>query len=214
MVTNIILGYDCRVASNDKSSTELWPADRRKQYLIRPEIELPMAVDRTVWPSLFYFGSEWRSGNIPTILIEPTDFHQQSLRLWKSLTELQKTIGSESGMLRPHSVICFTIERPDLPPNDDWWKMAFEEPTEPSILDSTWTLLGFDVGDKYFTSGLSNCGYQAEAMEAARRTWGGAINGNGLFSQFEAAQQFRHFVGKQISSHTPFYVFGIYRIPR
>jgi hypothetical protein len=211
-----ILGYDCRPVQNDENLAGLWTDRRRQKYLLNQDVHFPLSVDRVVWPSLFHFESEAaEKKTFPLIHIKPADFHQQGLRLWKSLSGLQETI-KRSENVAPHaySVICITLEDSNLIQNDERWEMVFEEPTEPSTLDATWELLGYDVGDKYFTSGLSNCGYEAKMIETARREWGLTVNSDGLFLEIAVARRFKDFVEQRVPSHAPFYIFGIYRVPK
>ena len=210
-----ILGYDCRPDLNNEALARLWTDQRRREYLLNQEVRFPLSVDRMVWPSLFNFDGGVRENKIfPLIRIRPDDFHQQGLRLWKSLLELQETIKHSDTVTFPTcSVISIIVEDSDLIQNDEWWQMAFQEPTVPSRLGGTWEFLGYDIGDKYLTSGLSHCGLKAEMMETAQKEWGGAVNSNGLFLEITVTQQFRDFIERRVPSHAPFYIFGIYRVP-
>ncbi len=78
--------------------------------------------------------------------------------------------------------------------------------------DETWTLLGYDVADSGFTSGLSNCGYRPDIddVESLRRDWGPKLNERGLFDALEHADEFRRVSDARIPEHAPFFVFALY----
>jgi hypothetical protein len=46
----IVLGFDVRKPIAHQKI--LWTDERRSKFLIRPEVQFPLAVDRDVWPAL------------------------------------------------------------------------------------------------------------------------------------------------------------------
>ena len=89
--------------------------------------------------------------------------------------------------------------------------MAFDELVHPAELDDKWKLKGYDIADKFFVSGLSNCGYVTEDIQQLRARWQNGINGNGLFKSIALAKEFKEYTNSRIASHAPFYIFGLYQ---
>jgi|SRR5580658_2687505 hypothetical protein len=71
-------------------------------------------------------------------------------------------------------------------------------------------LLGYDVADHHFTSGLSGCSYTEEETRTLRPTWGRHLNRFHLFEQVDVAAQFKTLTDLRVREHAPFIVFGIY----
>ncbi len=79
--------------------------------------------------------------------------------------------------------------------------------------NEAWILLGYDVADSGFTSGLSNCGYRPDLddVEGLRRDWAPRLNAGGLFDDLEHAIAFRALSDGRIPEHAPFYVYALYK---
>jgi hypothetical protein len=84
--------------------------------------------------------------------------------------------------------------------------------TTPAVPDSSWILLGYDIADIWFVSGLSNCGYEANERQALSDQFGQHLNQHHLFADFSQANQFRLISNRRIPEHAPFYVFGLYLV--
>ena len=83
----------------------------------------------------------------------------------------------------------------------------------PATVSHTWELLGYDVSDEWMLSGLSNCGYGEEA-ESLRPLWAPHLNEHHLFDDFEKAAEFEALTDARVEEHAPFFVYGIYSIPK
>lgn len=207
-----ILGFDFRIGQGDKSLNEHWPEQRRSQYLLRSDVSASFSVDTTVWPSLFDFDNRQSNAFVCPTPANENYFHHEGLRLWANLPEMQRTVEANHHLPKTGCIACFTLEYDDSTMSEERWRMAFEEPTVPFSVDPQWELKGYDVADLFFTSGLSNCGYNAEEIEQAREVWRHSINANGLFSSVGEARRFKEYSDKRVHSHAPFYIFGIYKI--
>ena len=71
-------------------------------------------------------------------------------------------------------------------------------------------LLGYDIADDVFLSGLSNCGYTDEEKTELRSTWVGRLNRFHLFDQVDVASEFKALTEARVPEHGPFFVFGLY----
>lgn len=78
--------------------------------------------------------------------------------------------------------------------------------------DSNWTLLGYDVADDGFISGLSNCGYEPVEKRRWQAEWNPEINQHGLISNASEALKFKLQADKRVVEHSPFFVFGLYLV--
>jgi hypothetical protein len=205
-----VLGFDLRIGEGEKARRELWPEQRRNQFLLRSGVSAPFSIDTNVWPSLFYVeNSPLNAIAFPTPATE-SSFHQQGLRLWSNLPEMKAAISDAAHTPIIGSVACFTLEGEESSISEERWRMAFQEPTVPTELGAEWKLRVYDVADVFFTSSLSNCGYNAEDLDRARPVWRDFLNTDGLFTSAAEARRFKEFSDKRIYSHAPFYVFGIY----
>lgn len=69
-------------------------------------------------------------------------------------------------------------------------------------------LLGFDVADAGFWSGLSNCGYTTEELARLRPEWSKRINDFGLLQSGGDALTFREVSDRRVPEHAPFWVYS------
>ncbi len=86
----------------------------------------------------------------------------------------------------------------------------FVERMTPPKLDDGWTLLGLDVADAGFISGLSNCGYDASELALLRAEWAPALNAHHLFTDADRAFAFRELTSRRVPEHAPFFVYALY----
>jgi len=211
-VNSIILGFDVRVAQCDPLHAKRWTKSRREKYLLRTDVPFPLSVDREVWPSLFSFENGPRNQHLAPIHVVPLDFHQQGLRLWANLSDMQNSIVAGGRATNDGLAVCIALEAKGPQLTEDRWQMAFEERTCPPNLDPRWRFMGCDVADRYFTSGLSNCACGPEKMERLRVTCGSDINVNGLFTTVHAAARFKKYADELFPAHAPFFVFGLHQV--
>jgi hypothetical protein len=99
--------------------------------------------------------------------------------------------------------ITVVVTDPDSPLAVRWRRPALPKGVQP-------VLLGYDVADVHFTSGLSNCGYLGEEREWLRSKWGRDLNEHHLFRESTRALEFVAVTDKRVPEHAPFLVFGVY----
>jgi hypothetical protein len=175
-VRSRLLGFDVRQAPGAR-----WSADRRAQFLLRPELMAPLSVDEGVWPSAVPETTSWRGG---------------PQNLWSHLASLPRAEWTLAV-----AQVCF--EGTPSPFTTD--------ETTPTQLDESWTLLGYDVADTWLLSGLSNCGYHTDEVAPLRGTWGPRLNDHHLFGQLDDARAFAALSGRRVSAHAPFFVFALWK---
>jgi hypothetical protein len=197
----ILLGFDWRqgvevVAAN-------WDAKRREDFLFRIDATQPLSTDTIVWPAVL--DSESRPG----VCVGHQD-------LWSDLQCLRACSQALGIQLPDHgSLIAVTLHLSESDKVE--WELgkSADPPTTPSVRDESWSLVGYDVSDRWLLSGLSNCGFvpSQDDKEALRRQWSGKLNQHHLFTHLENATQFRQLSNRRAAEHGPFFVFGIWFIP-
>src|SRR6266511_2677573 len=167
-----LLGFDIKLDGKEFGAAQ-WNEQRRRMYLLRPEIEWPMSVDRTVWPSIFnqayYDASTKRSISFLAVGPDPEMFNY--LDLWANLAEME-TWYSRHGAGQSISVmpVAISVFPETVQGSGGIW------PKADTPLPSSAKLIGFDVADFNLTSALSNCSYTEQEAEVLRAKWRDRIN--------------------------------------
>jgi hypothetical protein len=189
----LLLGFDGRVEGN----SDTWDAKRREQFLLRTDVVQPFSTDTTVWPSA-----------IDADLRPRTCIGHQTL--WNDLEHLQSF---SAPLVTEHSwLIAVTVKLANEPKEElDWWKLEVPIAT-PAELSEAWSLLGYDVSDRWLLSGLSNSGFLTgiDDVNSLRASWSRRLNEHHLFYAPEDAYEFRDLSNLRIAEHSPFFVFGIW----
>lgn len=194
METLIVLGFDVR----RPIAQQIWTDERRSKFLIRPEVPLPVSVDRDVWPAL---------------ALNPDDSYP--LFLWGSVSEI---LAAFPEVRRSESDSPLIVEIAAVAAGQEsstyWERIIFGRLNleEDAVLTITAECLGYDVADRYLVSGLSNCMLFPEELAVVRKDWSEAINISGLFGEVEVAKAFRAVCDRLIPEHAPFEVYRIRRI--
>jgi hypothetical protein len=206
-----VLGFSSRL--NPLVRNSHWDDQRRNLYLIRPDIAVPLSVDLLVWPSL-PDPSDGDSNEDSDETLSGGDFHDQALHLATNLARIKQLTRTtnNSGTSGMAKLICVTLLGEEVVAHDHWWAMAFAEAVAPDKIDPAWTFVGYDIADRYLTSGLSNCGYSLSEIERVRVEWKDEVNEFGLLKSVNPALRFREFTDKRVTQHAPFYIFGVYLI--
>lgn len=195
------MGYDARDCID---FAEHWPEERRNDFLYRLDVRKVLSVDTTVWPSLF--------ADLP----EPLPAHLRSLApcgLWAEERALRKAVAGRGSVptVRTIRVTLAWDGAETRHPAGGQLAHIVEAPGQ----DGEWQFLGFDVGDAYLLSALSNCGFLSghDHAEALRREWAPQLNEFHLFPELSAASAFRRFSDVRLASdHAPTFVYGIHML--
>jgi hypothetical protein len=197
-VEEVLLGFDARRAVGGNSAD--WDADRRENFLIRTDATRPLSTDQIVWPPVFE--GDPRPASCAG--------HQT---LWNDLECLRlHAPSSDQESSEPYCLVAVTVHPGDGDEGErDYWRSQ-APPSTPPARDAAWSLLGYDVSDRWLLSGLSNCGFlpAAEDVQAIRRRWSGKLNKHHLFDAPADAFDFRELADKRAEEHSPFFVFGIW----
>jgi len=190
-VEEALLGFDAR-----EVSLPPWDASRRDLYLLRRDVQKPLSVDSTVWPSLFPVDlPEWRGPN---------------QGLWDDLSRLRASLGQRSSQAHWTvavswvSIDGFSKPSPSAGP--------YREPMTPPAIDPAWRRLGFDVADAGLTSGLTNCGYLQTEVAGLRASWASDLNEHHLFTDVAKAFAFRDLTDRRVPEHAPFFAYALWLV--
>jgi hypothetical protein len=199
----LLLGFDAREMWLDVA--EDWPEERKRHFLLRQDIVKPLSTDIYVWRSVF---------DVEQTLHRPP-WTGPIQELWEDLATLQAYLDTAwSARTLPSWIIAVTLqeevcEREDL---QEWYDRVSN--FIPSLRDPAWVFLGYDVSDKWLTSGLSNCSTTETEMEILRNTYASALNEHHLFDALKPAVDFMHGSDERVREHAPFFVFGLWLIKK
>jgi hypothetical protein len=203
-----LLGFDAR-ESDEELAREPLAYDVRQQILLRPEIQRPLSIDRHIWPTHFLYHPRIRhlvAARQPPLIDADPDC---AGGLWLSLEHMQRRLSEHARRAIPIAVELFApaeITVAEFPSS-----LIYSEPN-PSSVPAGSLLLGYDVADAGFLSGLANCGYSKEEAEALRPGWAGKINDFGLLRSQEDALAVVELSNGRVPEHAPFWVSGLYRV--
>jgi hypothetical protein len=218
-VNRWLLRFDVRVAK-ERYVSRRWDANARAQYLLRPDTEWPLSVDRLVWPSVFYpanfKGSDWESYSTIEVdpAIEGTDYWLDLARM-RTHYELHRALAPGGAFVAIELLsekeadgpsILYTIA-------GDIQYGVWLDPTIPDRPPDGSRLLGYDVADAGRISGLTNCEYTKEETRDLPPVWASRLNSFGLFAALEDAVTFRQRCDERIPEHAPFWVYALWRLP-
>ncbi len=206
--THLVLGYDAREMYLPASAN--WTTQRRREFLLRSNVDKPLSTDGLVWPSIFDTGeapgltpSERKSCGLDGLPLPV--WIGPNRPLWEDIEALKwDALRADSGH-RPFWLVAISLD-------GDNETERYSAPLARISHPPNWTFLGFDVADSGLLSGLSNCGYDPAELEEMRLTWEPSLNQFHLFNAFAAASAFRELTNKRVPEHAPFFVFGLWRI--
>src|SRR4051794_33275077 len=137
------IGYDLR-----EFDASLPPSNYDAIYLLRHLGAWPWTIDRMVWPSVQKVG-DVHTHPATDLMYSPELFAKipEGIKGTRVAFEFCGSINDASG--------------------DGYWNWCGEGIT-PVPREAGWVLSGFDIADRNFTSGLSNCGYDPEEIAELR----------------------------------------------
>jgi hypothetical protein len=190
----VLLGFDAREVSSPPRD---WDAARREEYLLRPEVERPLSVDTLVWPSVF--------GEIVDL-----GWTGPVQGLWEDLGRMDQRLQTLPETAGWRIAVAWV---PENDPRRSSEPANVPKSTTPNELGDEWSILGFDVADRWLLSGLANCWYEPSERTAFRRDWAGELNEHHLFHSAATARAFRDATDARVQEHAPFFVYCLLKIP-
>jgi len=197
----LLLGFDAREMWIKYNTA--WPQERRNLYLLRTDIDKPLSTDPIVWPSIL---NPDFSREIPSYV--------GHLDLAANLQHLRTYLISHGDKVKvPYWMIGISVllSEMTLEERHAWNERAV--PTIPQVPEESWSLLGYDVSDTYFLSGLSNCGY-SDGNERGRlaRQYAEHLNKYHLLTTLTSATELRVFNNARVVEHAPFFIYCLFKI--
>lgn len=196
-----------------------WNATARAQFLLRPDIEWPLSVDRLAWPSVFYSSiprPSWESSSTIHVDLESEglDFRLDLDRM-RRCYEAHRALAPDGVFVAVELLSEQESEGPSLLYMLDGNIQCgvWLEPTTPDRLPDGSTLLGYDVADPARFSGLNDCGYTEQEIRDLAPVWAPRLNAFGLFATLEDAVAFRPVCDARVPEHAPFWVYALWRLP-
>jgi len=116
--------------------------------------------------------------------------------------------------INEHHIILITlVPYKAIPEGSHWWAVLSGPNYEGLIVNrnNLSNLIGYDVADNYFLSSIFNCGL-AKMSANEKDLWLGYLNDSGLFTDLSKAIEFSNRSNELVAEHSPFNVFGIYKI--
>ncbi len=157
---------------------------------------------------------DWWPDRPPTIVAEPVNRRYDTfMDLWPELDEMlvvfqEKASTGACGVPVALEMVGDTQPESDTAP---WPSFDTEVPIQTRPAD--WILLGYDVCDFGWISGLSNCGTASGEMQQLSRDWRDRLNEFGLFLSAADAREYCAVTDRRVPEHAPFCAFALYRAP-
>ena len=195
----MLLGFDAREMWRNFNAE--WNDERKREYLLRTDIIRVFSIDSKVWPCIFQLEGSADGTDEP-------EYRYVS----ENLAEIRRVAGGIMRKInRSYSIIAIALMTETCSESEmAEWRKEYPE-TEPLDVNPRWKFLGYDISDRFFLSGLSNCGYGEDRL-ALQREWECCINEHHLVSDIESANKFKIMTDERVKEHAPFYVFGIWLV--
>lgn len=214
-----LVRFDVRL-SKDAYVGAFWDEKHRSEFLLRPELEWPLSVDPLVWPSVFYSQIVRDATKLPygDIEVDPQVDHGM---YWLNL-EAMRTHYEANRQARTSGVfvaIELFSERSlaeDIIPYEEAGGIQCAlvlGRANPDECPAGSELLGYDLADGSWISGLNNCGYTSDEKRKLGHVWASRLNSFGLLKTLDDAVEFRKVCDIRVPEHSPFWIYGISRLP-
>ncbi|MBF0548856.1 MAG: hypothetical protein HQM08_30835 [Candidatus Riflebacteria bacterium] len=208
-----LLGFDIRRPLYSWVEN-FWNKERREKYLINPQTPHPLSVDTCVWPSIFLQSDKEAIFPKPVtkISVETKDFRLNNLRLWSDIENMTSFFKKFNDLGLHGKSVGFTVFSDTPFEEDDYFSAVLEPRLKFGDISKSWKLLGYDIADRYFLSGLSNCGFDDAEKKQLSFDWKPKLNEFGLFSDILDASCFKKLTNSRVAEHSPFFIYSLYDI--
>jgi len=196
----LLLGFQLRIVPE---KLERWDAERRKTYLLREEIEIPLSVDKAVWPLI---------NARPSLAELFIDYSTQPQAAPNGLGVYAVTASAIPRLVSYYDDgFLIGITATDEAAYSLQSRHHIQNVQPITLLsEQGWRCSGYDVADSWLCSGLLNCGYSESDKFKLSNHFGSDLNKSGLFQSIEMAASFCTESNKRVPEHAPFFVYGIW----
>lgn len=195
----ILLGFQLRV---DRGQVPPWASERRAKYLLIESAPAPLSVDTAVWPLSTNQALQSRILEDYSADASSAPNGLSVYRLQVALELLDRVEGSD-----PLAITASKAAADDL---RMLHKIENAGHTVADLAARGWRRIGYDVADRWLTSGLMNCGYNVGEKPALVSRFGGLLNDNHLFREASDAIVFSTQCDTRVAEHAPFFVYGLW----
>ena len=157
-----------------------WSVEDRSQFLVKSDIISPLSIDPRIWP---------RSQASPN----------ESKDIFSGLYQKSVSVDSNEVLIFISIVEAYFVRFSEF----GFCGQGIQRDLKAEII-------GYDVSDPYYYSGISNFDLGLDFDEKC--SWASRINDQGLFSNSSHAVEFASLLNGLASEHSPFFVFGLYRV--
>ncbi len=202
-ITHLLIGFDARQLRLPVANW--WPRGPKHMHVLNIDADRPKTIDTVLWTPLFEVSSNFS---------RPQSFATLG-KFWADLELLEETVTEQDPRREwAHTIVAFTLDIGSCPSAETLseWETSFDRPPDPSVLKDSWKLMGFDVANAGFYSGLCSTGFhlQDENVEVLMKTWGPKINPDHLFDRNEDAREYIQLATRREKNRAPFFVFGVW----
>lgn len=225
-----LLGFDAREMWLDHDS--LWPQKRRDVFLLKRDVEKPLSIDPTVWPSVFCIDANHEQGHRLKSMKRKREYQ---IEHWNAVFKQAKLL-SKPSWTGPR-IVWDNLQRLKDHLHSAWgerwkpcWIVGFTEVvdiTDPEVIEEyshydivpdqlhqDWEFLGYDVADFYGTSFITNAGYLESEFKSLHRRWAPHLNNHHLFAEQKEALGYVAVAYERDRQHGPFSAYGLYLIQK
>jgi len=180
-------------------------------------VERPLSVDGLAWPSVFCLKGLDQLSDSP-IEIDPDVVGGdpwRDLDLLRACYDAHRELAPDGVFIAVELLSEKEAEAQTLPyALPDGIEAAVSlEPTNPDRLPEGSTLLGYDIADAGWISGLVNTEYAEQDIRALAPRWAARLNSFGLVDRLDDAVAFREVCDARMPGQGPFWIYALWRLP-
>jgi hypothetical protein len=217
--TQTIIGFDARIDWTTAQSDVLVS---KRLAEIRPRLHssFPCSTDVLIWPTVFETEEaiELTASQRQGLLLEgriPPKWIGPNRPLWSELHRLREALFKTQ--LQPVSgyveIAVTWLTQGDARNEYRDGGPYIDEEVSPTVLDSSWTLLGYDVSDGSLESVLFGLALHGTLINYHRVSkWRAVMNEHSLFRDSGEALDFRDLLERHPEPRNPLHVFGLWSI--
>lgn len=214
-----LIRFDVRLHKDDYVD-KFWTPANRNRFLLRPGTDWPLSIDPLVWPSVFFSrifrdATKIEYGNIEVSPATDEGKYWLSLEQMRAYYRSHKQPGDRGVLVAIHIFSELSLAENIVPymlADGIQCALTFGD-VDPCELPTGSEFLGYDVADASWISGLTNCEYTLEEHLRLAPMWGTRLNSFGLLKDIGDAMEFKEISDKRVPEHSPFWIYGISRLP-
>lgn len=205
----LLLGFTLRVVPANPRA--MWPDARRRAFLLNAHVVAPLSVDTVVLPNALGYDDQCEDLFGRTSIHFPDSNEAMSLSLWLDRSALLHYVASTfacDASCTYYLLAVSIVAAASLQVGRSYATAASHIAPPTCSIQPPLVLLGYDVADRWLTSGLMNCAYDAGDSGGLDK-WRSRINEHHLFDDVGIALQFATITDRRVPEHAPFFVYSL-----